>query len=61
MYGEAEEDVLECTEMIAGTVFAGYKVTLMFEQEKTWQTTMDWESDMHGRDENATVGMKEAV
>lgn len=53
--------MLECTEMIAGTVFAGYKVTLMFEQEKTWQTTMDWESDMHGRDENATVGMKEAV
>lgn len=36
VYGEAEEDVLECTEMIAGTVFAGYKVTLMFEQEKTW-------------------------
>lgn len=35
-YDEAEEDVLECTEMIAGTVFAGYKVMLMFEQERKW-------------------------
>lgn len=34
MYGEAEEDVLECMEMIGGMVFAGYKVTLMFEQER---------------------------